>query len=611
MQDKLLINMVDDYLEEQNPQKSFKLSTDIVEKVDATQLSKLVARIYGGFQSVDAARIQQYILLLYQLSLKFKSELSHNNIIQKINETLSGKNALSKQEQKIFMMTKYQVYSFLEAPKLISVILNDFEQNDQEYIAFLLVKNMNSQNVKAIQQKIKDKLKTFNHRLFSILVAIKSHSESPFIWDKLLQDKIFNRTKFLELIKQVIEDGPKKILFYKQLANYMEGFKDLQEGNQIYQDFWTYLFSIEDLKLQYFILNVFKNFLKTTIYMSNYKNQELIELWYRSQGTSNKTLKKLAHKIETQLIKKELDYDFIVFIRSIYGHRLNPKSAFAQQMFSKFQKQEFQQYFKHMRQLYLHNDEVQKKLYFLNEIYVLASCCFSKLPVKEQARYTFFILEKGAQHELFYDSLSEENRNENDINEVKKKLEDQTQSFYFSLVSRAFEQKDTFKQFVDELYQYIQKSEAQKFITLLSLYELINKFEVNPQLQTLITSVFSFSLVYAEEGIQILEDLKQVAKLQSGEEPKVQKKVKKDTIQNKEYTNKVLIEIFIQLLTKSPSYLREAINQYIKVMNCDVDSFDILLEVLIKDDHEYVKEMQLQENDEKLDDEESIVIEQD
>ena len=45
---------------------------------------------------------------------------------------------------------------------------------------------MNAHNVKAIQQKIKDKLKTFTPRLFSILVAIKSHSESPFIWDKLL-----------------------------------------------------------------------------------------------------------------------------------------------------------------------------------------------------------------------------------------------------------------------------------------------------------------------------------------------------------------------------------------------------------------------------------------
>ena len=49
--------MVDDYLEEQDPQKSFKLSSEIVEAVSATQLSKILARVYGGFQSIDAARI--------------------------------------------------------------------------------------------------------------------------------------------------------------------------------------------------------------------------------------------------------------------------------------------------------------------------------------------------------------------------------------------------------------------------------------------------------------------------------------------------------------------------------------------------------------------------
>jgi len=54
----------------------------------------------------------------------------------------------------------------------------------------------------------------------------------------------------------------------------------------------------------------------------------------------------------------------------------------------------------------------------------------------------------------------------------------------------------------------------------------------------------------------------------------------------------VLVDIFISLLTKSPQFLRTAINSIFEQLIPYVDSEDIshLLEVIQKPDHEYIEE---------------------
>lgn len=83
-------------------------------------------------------------------------------------------------------------------------------------------------------------------------------------------------------------------------------------------------------------------------------------------------------------------------------------------------------------------------------------------------------------------------------------------------------------------------------------------------------------------------------------EPKLKKKVKTDA----EKPKKVLTEICIQLLTKSTcidllsllEYIRDAVNECFKVMQPNQECFDILVDVLTKEDGEYIAEMAQQED---------------
>ena len=69
--------------------------------------------------------------------------------------------------------------------------------------------------------------------------------------------------------------------------------------------------------------------------LSSITNKGLIEIWYRAMSNVNKNVKNSEIKFEKILsikIKNSLEgdkpfiYEFLLFSRSIYGHRFNPKS---------------------------------------------------------------------------------------------------------------------------------------------------------------------------------------------------------------------------------------------------------------------------------------------
>lgn len=55
---------------------------------------------------------------------------------------MSKKKAYGKSEFKHFILTKYLVYSYLNLPNLITIILEDRKVEDSEYLTYILLKYM-------------------------------------------------------------------------------------------------------------------------------------------------------------------------------------------------------------------------------------------------------------------------------------------------------------------------------------------------------------------------------------------------------------------------------------------------------------------------------------
>lgn len=65
-----------------------------------------------------------------------------DEFLDDLNLRLSKQKAYSKSEHKHFMLAKYMIYSYIESPKLLSFLLADKAQDDSEYIAQVLIKQM-------------------------------------------------------------------------------------------------------------------------------------------------------------------------------------------------------------------------------------------------------------------------------------------------------------------------------------------------------------------------------------------------------------------------------------------------------------------------------------
>jgi len=129
--------------------------------------------------------------------------------------------------------------------------------------------------------------------------------------------------------------------------------------------------------------------------------------------------------VEKYLIKRDISFETICFLRGVYGYRLHPKNIFASTMFSKFSDEESLKYFKIMRKHLNQQTDPIKKLYFLNEIYVFAISNFENIKNTYFQKILYFIYEKGCINlEQLYESLDDESKEAYKMEEVKKKFED-------------------------------------------------------------------------------------------------------------------------------------------------------------------------------------------
>lgn len=112
-------------------------------------------------------------------------------------------------------------------------------------------------------------------------------------------------------------------------------------------------------------------------------------------------------------------------------------------------------------------------------------------------------------------------------------------------------------------------------------------------------SVGFYFLLYPEE-VEIFNDIKMafddikanILGSESGLVPKKKRKLNPENERNKPIH--ILVDIFISLLTKSPQYLRNAINNLFEQMIPYVDTEDLshLMEVIERPDQEYIEEIQ-------------------
>ncbi|CAD8098112.1 unnamed protein product [Paramecium sonneborni] len=599
MQDKQIIQLFEKYSKLNDPKLVFQTSEQILERVNESDITFVLTKIMNCLQSTDFYTTINYALLLKQLMQKYSSKnqnLQSKAIFDQLQQTLSKKNAYGKSELKHFILTKYLIYSYLDSQNLLNIILEDRKTEDSEYLTYILLKKLKPENVKQVSNSIKNDLQNLTPRVFCILVKLQQLSQQgQFQWDKYLQEQVFDRQKFHKLLEQANDQFPKKSLFYQYLAIYMEKFSKTQGNQKIYTEFWEYLQQQQDLrKLNFMILSIFKHFLKsTTIPLSFLRNQQLIELWYRQFGNSNSVMKRLANKIEQYLTQREVAYDDIVYLRNIYGYRIHPKNGIAQKVLAKFTEDEVVQYFENIKQQEQSSTDPINKLYFLNEIYVLATV--SNINVKNLTQMIKYIYEIGCiNFQSIYDQLDEESKEAYQFEEIKKKFSDQCQSFFYSLVGKVASNTQEFDQLTKSLLKQLKKSELTK------QYKQINSKQPKECIKHLVNTILIFSCLNEEEGLQILEEFQHIANDIQEEEPQIKKKVKT----NPEKAKVVLTEVFIQLLTKSPQFLRDAVNQCCKSLEFSTECFEILVDVLLKEDHEYIAEMQQQElNDEEGGDE--------
>ncbi|CAD8181789.1 unnamed protein product [Paramecium octaurelia] len=601
MQDKQIIQLFEKYSKLNDPKLVFQTSEQILERVKEDDITFVLSKIMNCLQSTDFDTTINYALLLKQLIQKYSSKqpkLQPKAIFDNLQQTLSKKNSYGKSEFKHFMLTKYLVYSYLDFQNLLNIILEDRKTEDSEYLTYVLLKQLKPENVKQVSNAIKNDLQNLTPRVFCILVKLQQLSQKgQFQWDKYLQEQVFDRQKFHKLLEQANDQFPKKQLFYQYLAIYMGKFSQSQEKQKIYAEFWEYLFQQEDLrKLNYIILSIFKHFLKsTTVPLSLIRNQQLVELWYRQFGNSNSVMKRLANKIEQYLTQRDTSFEDIVYLRNIYGYRIHPKNAIAQKILAKFTEDEVDQYFENMKQQEQSSTDPINKLYYLNEIYVLATV--SNTNIKVLTSMIKYIYEIGCiNFEQIYEQLDEESKEAYQFEEIKKKFLDQCQSFFYSLVGKVAANVQEFDELTKSLLKQLKKSDLSK------QYKLITGKQPKECIKHLVNAILMFSFLNQEEGLQILEEFQHIAGDIQDEEPQIKKKVKT----NPEKAKVVLTEVFIQLLTKSPQFLRDAVNQCCKSLEFTTECLEILLDVLLKEDHEYIAEMQQQELDDEEGGDESL-----
>ncbi|CAD8094557.1 unnamed protein product [Paramecium sonneborni] len=601
MQDKQIIQLFEKYSKLNDPKLVFQTSEQILERINESDITYILTKIMNCLQSTDFQTTINYSLLLKQLIYKYSSKhqnLQPKAIFDQLQQTLSKKNAYGKSELKHFILTKYLIYSYLDSQNLLNVILEDRKTEDSEYLSYVLLKQLKPENVKQVSNSIKNDLQNLTPRVFCILVKLQQLSQKgQFQWDKYLQEQLFDRQKFHKLLEQANDQFPKKSLFYQYLAIYMTKFSKTQENQKIFTEFWEYLFQQEDLrKLNFMILSIFKHFLKSTqIPLTFLKNQQLIELWYRQFGNSNSVMKRLANKIEQYITQREVSYEDIIYLRNIYGYRIHPKNGIAQKILAKFTEDEIVQYFENMKQQEQSSTDPINKLYFLNEIYVLATV--SNTNIKILTQMIQYIYEIGCiNFQQIYEQLDEESKEAYQFEEIKKKFLDQCQSFFYSLVGKVASNIQEFDELTKSLLKQQKKQE------LIKQYKLINSKQPKECIKHLVNTILIFSFLNEDEGIQILEEFQHIAGDIQEEEPQIKKKVKT----NPEKAKVVLTEVFIQLLTKSPQFLREAVNQCCKSLEFTSECLEILVDVLLKDDHEYIAEMQQQELEEEEGGDESL-----
>ncbi|CAD8157386.1 unnamed protein product [Paramecium octaurelia] len=601
MQDKQIIQLFEKYSKLNDPKLVFQTSEQILERVKEDDITFVLSKIMNCLQSTDYDTTINYALLLKQLIQKYSSKhqkLQPKAIFDQLQQTLSKKNSYGKSEFKHFMLTKYLVYSYLDFQNLLNIILEDRKTEDSEYLTYVLLKHLKPENVKQVSNSIKNELQNLTPRVFCILVKLQQLSQKgQFQWDKYLQEQIFDRQKFHKLLEQANDLFPKKQLFYQYLAIYLGKFSQSSENSKIFAEFWEYLFQQEDLrKLNYIILSVFKYFLKSTsVPLSLMRNQQLVELWYRQFGNSNSVMKRLANKIEQYLTQRETTFEDVVYLRSIYGYRIHPKNGIAQKILAKFTEEEIDQYFENMKQQEQSSTDPINKLYYLNEIYVLATV--SNTNIKVLTSMIKYIYEIGCiNFEQIYEQLDDESKQAYQFEEIKKKFLDQCQSFFYSLVGKVAANVKDFDELTKSLLKQLKKSD------LIKQYKLITGKQPKECIKHLVNSILMFSFLNEEEGLQILEEFQHIAGDIQDEEPQIKKKVKT----NPEKAKVVLTEVFIQLLTKSPQFLRDAVNQCCKSLEFTTECLEILLDVLLKEDHEYIAEMQQQELDEEEGGDESL-----
>ncbi|CAK86330.1 unnamed protein product (macronuclear) [Paramecium tetraurelia] len=573
MQDKQIIQLFEKYSKLNDPKLVFQTSEQILERVKEDDITFVLSKIMNCLQSTEYDTTINYALLLKQLIQKYSSKqqkLQPKAIFDQLQQTLSKKNSYGKSEFKHFMLTKYFVYSYLDFQNLLNIILEDRKTEDSEYLTYVLLKHLKPENVKQVSNSIKNDLQNLTPRVFCILVKLQQLSQKgQFQWDKYLQEQIFDRQKFHKLLQQANDLFPKKQLFYQYLAIYMGKFSQSSENSKIFAEFWEYLFQQEDLrKLNYIILSVFKYFLKSTsVPLSLMRNQQLVELWYRQFGNSNSVMKRLANKIEQYLTQREITFEDIVYLRNIYGYRIHPKNGIAQKILAKFTEEEIDQYFENMKQQEQSSTDPINKLYYLNEIYVLATV--GNTNIKVLTSMIKYIYEIGCQNfEQIYEQLDEESKEAYQFEEIKKKFLDQCQSFFYSLVGKVAANVQEFDELTKSLLKQLKKSE------LIKQYKLITGKQPKECIKHLVNSILMFSLLNQEEGLQILEEFQHIAGDIQDEEPQIKKKVKT----NPEKAKVVLTEVFIQLLTKSPQFLRDAVNQCCKSLEFTTECLEILLD---------------------------------
>ncbi|KAL4446059.1 hypothetical protein ABPG74_011051 [Tetrahymena malaccensis] len=404
------------------------------------------------------------------------------------------------------------------------------------------------------------------------------------------------------------------------------------------------------------------------------KNEQMRNLSTKTEKSFSKLLSKFNNENLNKEERKSI-LDVFYLLRAKTTLKFTPKMSLAKTIYSFMNQQEASEFLNFLKkQMHKSTNFINEYVFYLNEMYVFAEFQFSKNPNTFENEfyeicYHLFESTTNTKLSLLYSKQNDEVKGEITEKSFIQKYSELITQLFNSLLSstlkipslnfkdqksyiwRGLNSKNEF--WIFNILKYIVKK-AENFTnneqlthTIKELQEFIdmaNKLEkeIKNNLEkkhddekgfsnkkkrsfcNLLIGVCVLSLFYHDEGLQNLDELKEVyesivqhydEKLKK-EKPKKKVKISnnegKDVEKEDENFIQVLSDLLVSLLTKSAHYMREITNLCFQTFVHEVDQFSLqtLIDVIARPTEEYLNDMP-QDDEEGGDDEEEMEIEDD